>query len=522
MRRVEYIWLFCFLFIFLVFNSIIINTSYRYVISYFSPFSPLALPGTITNAIFSVILATLSFFTATVIILERRDPAKTLAWILIIIFLPILGFILYLVLGRKFRKRRLSAKKKALNEYIYPLCINIPARENILTEILGTKQRLINLILNNADFPLTFSNEVTVLTDGKEIFPAFFQAIEKARETIHLEMYILRNDTTGKQFCQRLITKAREGIKVRIIVDGIGSRELSRSYVEKMRAEGIEIHFFFPVRLPFLHSRVNYRNHRKILVIDSTTGFVGGSNIGDEYLGLDPQIGHWRETHLEITGPSVYFLQRIFLQDWFFVTGQALEGILPEEYSLSPDTDCHRLVQITASGPDTHWEAIMQVYYYAIATAQESVHLTSPYFVPNESILTALKTAALSGVDVKILLPAKPDHRIVFWAAMSYLEELIDAGVEVYLYQNGFLHSKVLTVDSMVSTVGSANMDQRSFNLNFEVNALIYDDQLTKRLEQDFYEDLAHSRKIDPVRFHARPMRYKAAESIARLLSPLL
>lgn len=521
MRRTEYILFFVFLFIFIVVNSIIINSAYISVLSFFGLMAPLTNLWWVTNTVFSVILGTLTVFTAVVIILERRDPAKTLAWVLMLVFLPIIGFILYLILGRQFRKRRMTAKKRVLNEYIYSLADSFQINKCNLSQLPGSKERLINLILNNADFPLTLNNEVTILTDGAEIFSAFFHATQAAKEHIHLEMYIYRNDGIGARFTDLLLAKAKEGVKVRIIVDGIGSRGLSQDYVTKMQDAGIEIHFFFPVRLPFLHSQVNYRNHRKILIVDGRTGFVGGCNIGDEYLGLDPKIGHWRETHLEIVGTAVYSLQRIFLQDWYFVTGQTLEGVLTELFPDPPEQD-NKPVQITASGPDAQWEAIMQVYYYAIATAQKSVYLTSPYFIPNESILTALKTAALSGVEVKLLLPAKPDHRIVFWAAMSYLEELMEAGVEVYLYQYGFLHSKVLTIDGTVSSVGSANMDQRSFNLNFEVNALIYGEKITSRLEQDFWLDLTNSVQLDLEHFKDRPMRHRVLESVSRLLSPLL
>jgi len=521
MKKAEYLAFAAVLFIFIAVNSLILNAAYTSILSFWGWLAPPTGLWRILPTVISIIIGTLAVFTTIVIILERRDPAKTLSWVLIIIFLPLLGFILYLTIGRQFRKRRMTAKKRALNEYIYPLDEYFPANQDNLPHLAGAGARLIKLINNNADFPLTIHNEVRVLTDGEEIFSAFLQAIEEAKEHIHLEMYIFRRDGIGGRFSELLLAKARAGVKIRIILDGIGSRLLPAGYFESMEAAGIEIHYFFPVRLPLLHSKVNYRNHRKILVVDGTTGFVGGCNIGDEYLGLDPKIGYWRETHLEIRGTAVYFLQRIFLQDWYFVTGQTLEGLLPELFPHPPE-QCQKMVQITASGPDAQWEAIMQVYYYAITTAQKSVYLTSPYFIPNESILTALKTAALSGVAVKLLLPAKPDHRVVFWAAMSYLEELMEAGVEVFLYQHGFLHSKVLTVDGTISSVGSANMDQRSFNLNFEVNALIYDEAVTARLEEDFWRDLSRSCQLDLERFKARPLRHKVLDSIARLLSPML
>lgn len=475
----------------------------------------------VTENLLSIIMASLVLFTAIIIILERRDPARTLAWLLILIFLPVIGFVLYLILGRKMRKRRITAKKKKLNDYIYPLD-NVYCQQEInISHITKAKEGLIQLICNNADFPLTLNNDVMVLTDGEQVFSAFLSAIESAKNHIHLETYILRNDNIGNQILSLLVKKCQQGVKVRIIYDGLGSRSLSSNLLKELKEAGIEIHAFFPVRFPLFHSRINYRNHRKILVVDGEIGFVGGLNIGDEYLGRDPQIGYWRDTHLQIKGNAVYFLQRIFLQDWYFITHITLED---SDNLLFPNTKPYgdKVVQITASGPDTHWESIMQVFYYAIATAKKTIYMTSPYFVPNESILTALKTASLSGVEVKLLLPAKPDHKIVFWAALSYLEELMEAGVEVYLYQKGFIHAKVLTVDGVASTIGSANMDQRSFLLNFEVNALIYNEVVTRRLERDFWHDLEHAQKIDLRVFHNRSIVKRFIESMARLLSPLL
>lgn len=506
--------------ILLILNFLTLNAAYTTIFSFLGLISPVEPWWKLTTSIFSIIMATLVVFTAVVIILERRDPARTLAWLLVLIFLPILGFILYLSLGRQFHKRRMTKKKRALNESIYPLN-ELPDQPVDLQGIAHSKERLVQLISNNADFPITLHNKAVVLTDGEEIFPAFLDAIKNAREHIHLETYILREDEIGQKFAGALSRKAKEGVEVRIIYDGLGSRALSKKYIEELRSAGIEIEPFFPVKLPLFHSKINYRNHRKILVVDGKIGFVGGINIGDEYLGKDPQIGFWRDTHLQLEGNAVYFLQRIFLQDWYFITGKTLEKEYCDLFPVK-EPPGNKLVQITASGPDTHWEAIMQVYYYAIATAQKSVHLTSPYFVPNESLLTALKTAALSGVDVKLLLPAKPDHKIVFWAAMSYMEELMEAGVEFYLYKKGFIHSKVVTIDGLVSVIGSANMDQRSFQLNFEVNALVYDREITKRLEDDFFNDLQCSELLNPESFKERPLNQKILESGARLLSPLL
>lgn len=502
-------------------NTLIIDAAYHTVSGFFQEITDRSLLINVTSSVITILLASLVVFTAVVIILERRDPAKTLAWLMILIFLPFLGFFLYLSFGRQFRKRRMTAKKRVLNNYIYPLDETLEQGSDFMSKITKDKEHLIQLSCNNADFPLTLGNETEVLTDGEQIFPSFMEAMKNAHEHIHLETYILRDDNIGNKIQQILLAKAQEGVKIRIIFDDLGSRSLGKKYIKEMRSAGIQIEPFFPVRIPFFHSKINYRNHRKILVVDGTTGFVGGVNIGDEYLGRDPKFGFWRDTHLRIKGNAVYFLQRIFLQDWYFVTGESLEN---KKIRLFPPDDRlgKKMVQITASGPDTHWESIMQVYYYAIATARKTIYLTSPYFIPNESILTALKTAALSGVDVKMLIPAKGDHRIVSLAAMSYLEELMEAGIEIYLYKKGFVHAKTLCVDGIFSTIGSANMDLRSFQLNFEVNALIYDKETTLRLEGDFQEDLRHSELMDPEKFKERPLTQKFLESGARLLSPLL
>lgn len=502
----------------LVINALIMETAYKAIFTLFREITPSPY-FQLTTDILSVLLASLVVFTAVIIILERRDPARTLAWLLILIFIPVFGFILYLTIGRQFRKRHQTAKKRKLNEYIFPP--DGSPTENILTlnSIPESKERLMGLILNNTNFPVTQYNDIKVLTDGEQIFPAMLEAIETAKEHIHLETYILRSDNIGTKIIEALLRKVSEGVKVRVIYDGLGSRFLGKTYLQSLRDAGVNIQPFFPVKLSFLHNHINYRNHRKILVVDNSIGFLGGVNIGDEYLGCDPQFGHWRDTHLRIYGNAVCFLNHIFLQDWYFITKEKREEVFPVVLSRNPG---NKLVQITASGPDTHWEAIMQVYYYAIATAEKSIFLTSPYFIPNESILTALKTAALSGVDVKILLPANPDHKILYWAAMSYLEELLEAGVEIYLYQKGFIHAKVLTVDGIVSTVGSANMDQRSFKLNFEVNALIYDEETAQRLENDFRNDLQYSEQLLTEAFKERPLPRRVIESAARLLSPLL
>jgi len=464
-------------------------------------------------------------FIAIVIFFENDDPSKTLAWLLILVFLPVLGFILYMLIGRKFRKIKRYRKKglanvAELSKIIQDEAKLIEAGQKYIEKHIPQKKKLINLIVNTASSPFTINNKTRILNNGRETFPSFFEAMEKATHHIHLEFYIVKDDGIGTQMQQLLIKKAREGVKIRLIYDGYGSLKLSKSFLEKLEANGIQTACFSPVILPIINNRLNYRNHRKILVVDGKIGFVGGINIGDEYLGETPYFSDWRDTHLRIEGDGVKFLQHIFIQDWYFTAKEKISGNM--YYPPCPESVGEELIQIAASGPDSPWESIMQMYFSMIATAEKSIYLTSPYFIPNESILMAIKNAALSGLDVRILIPGKPDSRFVLWASMSYLKELLEAGVRVYQYQKGFIHAKTLVVDGLVSSIGTANMDLRSFKLNFEVNAFVYNENLSQKLQEDFFNDLKNSKEISYYDYENRPLWLRFWESLARLFSPLL
>lgn len=459
------------------------------------------------------------------IFMERRNPYKTIAWLIVVNVFPLLGFVFYLLLGQNLRKRKI-ARTKYINEMnrlrrIVDRQIEcIKTDEDFNREPWAAKKQLINLLLRNANAPFTRHNRARVLADGREAFACMFAELEKAQNHIHLEYYIIRHDATGQKLKEILIRKARSGVKVRVIYDAVGSWKLSPDYIKEMQENGVEIKPFLPVALPFINNKLNYRDHRKIIVIDGQVGFLGGLNIGDEYLGYHPRLGKWRDTHLQLAGTSVYFLQVIFLLDWEFVSGQTLT----DQESFFPETDVtdEKLIQIAASGPDSDWEAVRQSYFALINSAQKSIKITSPYLIPDEGILLALKTAALSGVDIKIILPGKPDHKLVYWASQSYFEELIEAGIEIYVYQPGFIHAKIISVDGEVASLGSANLDMRSFQLNFEVNAMLYDKELVAKIDADFTNDLANSVKVDPEEFSRRPLISKMRQSAARLLSPIL
>jgi len=472
----------------------------------------------------SMVFAVFVIFMAAVILLERRSPTKTVAWLLVFIFLPFVGFILYVLFGRNWRKKR-WVKKKGLIDYSVIENIIDQYIDNILNDktinyALGSKERLMHLLIQNADAPLTVNNRLRVLKDAAEKYPVLFEMIENAQKHIHLEYYIIRDDEIGDQLTELLIKKARQGVEVRLLYDGVGSARFGRKNKKRLVEAGVKTSVFLPVWFPFLNSKLNYRSHRKIVVVDGTRALVGGINIGREYQGMDRRFGYWRDTHLEIEGDGVYSLQLIFLLDWHFSSKENIE--LLNYFPRQKDHPEKHYVQIAASGPDSHWESIHQMYFSIITTAEDSLYITSPYFIPDESILMALKIAALSGVDVRLIIPGKPDYKIVHWASHSYLEEIMEAGVRVYQYRKGFIHSKVIIADGALASIGTANMDLRSFHHNFEVNALIYEREVVEDLEYQFFRDLADSEELILREYIKKPLPRQLLESTARLLSPLL
>jgi cardiolipin synthase A/B len=469
----------------------------------------------------SILISCSVVFIAFVISLENRKPAHTITWLVVLGSFPLIGFFFYLMFGRNYRKQRLFQKKAMLDEQTF-LKFQGQREWDVEQMPIGEHQRpLLQLAHQIGKSPVSLATETRVLTNGEETFSTIFEELEKATQHIHLEYYIVRHDEVGQKLKTILIEKAKKGVHVRFLYDAVGSWKLSKTYIQELRDAGVEMIPFSPVRLPFLSNTINFRNHRKIIVIDGTIGFVGGLNIGDEYLGKDKYFGFWRDTHLWIRGEAVRTLQLIFLQDWYYMTGKTL---LTPEY-LSPQLvhyDGQGGVQLIAGGPDQKWEVIKHLYFAMITSAQRSIWIASPYFVPDEDILTALKVAALSGLDVRILAPKRPDKKIVFYASRSYFPELLEAGVKIYEYSKGFLHSKIMIVDGELASIGTANMDMRSFHLNFEVNAFLYHTDSTKKLVADFLEDLKEASQIDYETFQQRPLSIRVVESVSRLLSPLL
>jgi cardiolipin synthase A/B len=474
--------------------------------------------------ILDVVLLLTILVMVVVIIMENQDPIKTLSWILILFLIPIGGIVLYIYFGVNPKKRKMiimkeMSDKMSLDRLIGDQMIRLNKKVFIQNPNLTVKRHLMKLLLNNSKALITEHNTVRVLNNGRQTFGSIIYELESARHHIHLEFYIIDDDQIGNRIKEILMRKALAGCDVKVLYDDLGSWSLSRRYVRELTSSGVKVINFMPVKTYVFANKLNFRLHRKIIVVDGRVGFVGGINIADRYLRGLGKNTRWRDTHLRLEGESVRSLQAIFLLDWNFAGHTS-------DYDLKyfPDNTIteNKLVQIVASGPDSDWESIMQAYFAAIATARRYVYISTPYFLPNQSILTALKTAALSGIEVKLLLPERNDSWMVWRSSRSYLKELLEAGVHVYFYLKGFTHSKLMIVDDVFSSVGTANMDIRSFNQDFEANALIYDEAIANELRQDFEDDVENSKLIVLEEWELRPLFEKLQESFARMFSPLL
>ncbi|MEG0796870.1 MAG: cardiolipin synthase [Odoribacter sp.] len=459
------------------------------------------------------------------VILENRNPVRTLAWIVVLVAIPLIGFLFYLYFGINYRKIKMFSMK-GLGDMKWLQYMSEDQKQLIKkSEFLQRREsvavrKLMTLLLNNNKALLTRFNRVEVLNNGDETFPTLFEALEQARKFIHLEYYIISEGRLTDRLKEILLRKAAEGIEVRIIYDDVGSWGLSRNFIRELQKAGIQIYPFLPVRFHQLANKANYRNHRKIAVIDGEIGFIGGLNIADRYVDGVAGIGVWRDTHLKVMGEVVTSLQVIFLIDWYFVRQELL--LDKDEYLPYVQADGNVIAQTITSGPDSDWASIQQAYFTLINMAKRYVFISTPYFMPGETTLNSLKTAAMSGVDVRILLPYKSDSRLTHWCTCSYVEELLEAGVKIYWYKKGINHSKVIIVDGIVASVGTANMDLRSFEQNFEVSLILYDREVVKVLAGYFMEDLKESSEATIQHWKFRPKRDKVYESMARLFAPVL
>ena len=452
------------------------------------------------------------------VIMDNRQPAKTMAWALVIFFIPVVGIIFYLFFGINHRRERLVSQrsldqltKRSMLSFVEQQDFRVPERH----------RQMVDLFINQS-MSLPFKdNSLDIFTDGYAFFPELLRDIAHAQHHIHLELYIIEDDALGNLVADALMSKAREGVEVRLIYDDVGCWRVHHSFFERLRDAGVEVAPFLPVHFPSFTSKANYRDHRKLIVIDGVVGYVGGMNIALRYVkgtGSQP----WRDTMWRITGGAVYGIQRAFLVDWYFVDRTLITArhYYPQ-FSETLKNNC--VVQIVTSGPTAHYPEIMQGYVRAILAARRYIYVETPYFLPNEPVLFALKTAAVGGVDVRIICPLRSDALFTDWASRSYLRELHEAGAKVYLYQAGFMHAKMMVTDDALSTCGSTNLDIRSFENNFEVNAFVYDEGTALRLKKVFLDDQSNSIALSELPRRIKPrFLSRLWESLTRLVSPLL
>ncbi|MBC5635557.1 cardiolipin synthase [Ornithinibacillus sp. BX22] len=457
-----------------------------------------------------------------IVFLERKDATATWAWLMVLLFIPIAGFFLYLIFGRRLSGKRIftwDAKSKlGVKKTVQSQLRAIENNQFVFNELEEYKD-LYYLHLRNDDAILTQNNAIDIFVDGKEKFKSLLDDMERAKDHIHLLYYIIRHDELGLQIANMLLKKAKEGVEVRVLYDALGTRSLRPKYMKVLRKAGVQLEAFFPSLIPKINFKLNYRNHRKLAIIDGKVGYIGGFNIGDEYLGKSKKFGYWRDTHLRIIGDAVQSMQTRFILDWNQASKQDIHYD-KRYYASVPKGKAG--VQIVSSGPDSNWEQIKNGYIKMILSAKEYVYIQTPYFIPDESLRDAIRIAALSGVKVKIMIPNKPDHPFVYWATLSYVGDMLQAGAEVYIYQKGFLHSKTIVVDGKIASVGTANIDVRSFRLNFEVNAFLYDRTLAAKLVEAFHEDVGNSTQMTSKLYNKRSFGIRIKESVSRLLSPIL
>lgn len=453
------------------------------------------------------------------VLMDNRQQAKTVAWALVIYFVPVVGILGYIFFGVNTRRERMVSRrsmdqltKRSMLQFVEQRDLQLPDKH----------KPVIDLFVNES-FSLPFGgNKVDIMTSGYEFFPSLLHDISLATSHIHIDVYIFEDDALGRLIADGLMAKARQGVEVRVVYDDVGCWQVANSFFEKMRREGIEVEPFMPVRFPSFARRANYRNHRKVFVIDGRVGYIGGMNIAERYVkGSKEGKQNWRDTMLRVEGRGVYSLQRTFLIDWYFVDRTLLSDrkYYPQNVDYSPLT----IVQTVTSGPTSPYPEIMQGFVRIIMAARRYVYVETPYFLPTSAVLYAMKSAAQSGVDVRLLVPARGDARFIDWASRSYLREAVEAGVKVGLYNAGFLHSKLMAVDDTIATCGSTNIDFRSFENNFESNMFIYDEEFAIRMREVFLADETHSLLLADMEDRMNP-RFMArlCESVARLFSPLL
>ena len=461
-----------------------------------------------------------------IVFFQRKNVQSVWTWLLLLYSIPILGFVFYLFLGTDMHKQKMFRIKEIedhLNDAIRKQEYRIQSEGFRGTDPeIAEYEDLVMYNLGVSEAVLTDDNDITIYTDGNEKFEALLEDMREAEKYIHIQYYIIKNDVLFNRIRDVLIEKAAEGVEVRILYDGMGCRSVRKSCWKKLASMGIRTSEFFPATLRRLHLRLNYRNHRKIVVIDGKTGYVGGFNIGKEYVGLDDRFGYWRDTHLRIEGSAAASLELRFVLDWNYASRENL--FVPDRYRYEKHAEStqHCRIQIVSSGPDSRYQNVRDNYLRLIGKAKKSIYIQTPYFIPDEAIQSALLIAVHSGIQVNVMIPCKPDHPFVYWATYSYIGELVMEGARCYTYNNGFLHAKGIIVDDKVMCYGTANMDIRSFALNFEVNAVVYNEEKATQMRKIFEEDLKHSRQITKNVYVGRSLPIRFKEQMCRLLSPLL
>ena len=468
--------------------------------------------------IFYPIYAIVTLGALLAVLMDHRQPAKTVAWVLVLVFLPVVGIVIYFFFGQNTRKERFISQrsldqltKRSMLEFAEQKDLKIPADQGALIKLFTNQ---------NWSFPFK-DNEVDIYTNGYDFFHMLLRDIGKAKNHVHIDSYIFNDDALGYMVADELVEKASQGVEVRVIYDDVGCWNVKNEFFERMREAGIEVHAFMPVKFPAFTGKVNYRNHRKLCVIDGKIGYIGGMNIATRYIKGRSGLA-WRDTHLRIRGGAVYGIQRAFLVDWYFVDRTLITNrrYYPE-VSEKLKNDC--LIQIVTSSPISPWPDIMQGYVRILLQAKHYVYMETPYFLPTEPVLFAMRTAALAGVDVRLMIPYKTDAKLVEWASRSYVMQTVESGVKIYLYKAGFNHSKLLVSDDALCTVGSTNIDFRSFENNFEANAFIYDEQMACRLKDVYLQDVKESVLLEDVRdLGKQTFIQRLWESLVRLISPLL
>lgn len=445
---------------------------------------------------------------------------------MVLMFLPFLGLLLYLLFGQPYRKN----KKRYTDAYQNPGLENFSKQQlceidkgsfSFPTALTEEWRHLIRMNMKSETAPFTQNNQLRIFTDGKRKFDALFRDIEAAKIHIHMEYYIIKDDELGRSLLQLLTEKAKQGVQVLVLYDDIGSKSLPGDFFHAFNQAGGRAAASLPSKLPVANLRINHRNHRKITIIDGEAGYIGGFNVGDEYLGKDGKFGYWRDTHVRIEGDAVHSLQHRFLSDWN-ETAKKHPVIYEESYFPAARNSAGAGMQLVASGPDESLDQIKNGYLRMIAGARKSVYIQTPYLIPNMAILDVLSTAALTGIDVRVMIPNKPDHIFVYSASLSYAKDLIAAGVKVYAYDNGFLHAKTVVVDGKVSSIGSANMDVRSFSLNYEANVFIYDEETAKEMMLLFENDIWLSKELTAAYFEELSLIHRFRLQVAQLVAPIL